>query len=415
VRRICPPTLFALAAFLATTATATGATNARLRGTFTMHGRITVAHSVYGEHVGQHVVRTWTFYPQCNSGACSRVVLKRRRSAKHILDTIALNRKSPGVYSGRGRFWIPLECDGQLVRHGGIANEQITVHITRAVGSGGTRYATGITASYYNPSRYQYTRCPGGIGRDGATYGGTLAVKAIAGSSAAGYFILTADGAVFNFGTATSHGGEAGALKFGQHAVGITVQPGGGYWVLNSDGSVKAFGAPWQGSLAGKLHGTRAVGIAASGSAGYLILTSDGGVHPFGNAAWHGSDRGKLARGVRAVSLAVNATGGYWVLTSNGAVGGFGVASQGSLRGRLNGHRPVQIVAAPRRGYLILTGDGGVHPFGKAPFHGSDAGKLPSGVRAVSLAPDLKTGGYWLLKSNGGVDAFHAPWKGSLS
>jgi hypothetical protein len=30
-------------------------------------------------------------------------------------------------------------------------------------------------------------------------------------------------------------------------------------------------------------------------------------------------------------------------------------------------------------------------------------------------ASDPVTGGYWILKSNGGVAAFHAPWRGSVA
>lgn len=42
-------------------------------------------------------------------------------------------------------------------------------------------------------------------------------------------------------------------------------------------------------------------------------------------------------------------------------------------------------------------------------------GKLQAGVTPVGLAADPATGGYWILKSNGGVDSFHAPWYGSLN
>jgi hypothetical protein len=55
-----------------------------------------------------------------------------------------------------------------------------------------------------------------------------------------------------------------------------------------------------------------------------------------------------------------------------------------------------------------------VHAFG-TPSYGSDAGKLPAGVTAVDLVSAAATGGYWILKSNGGVDNFHAPWRGSLN
>jgi hypothetical protein len=55
-----------------------------------------------------------------------------------------------------------------------------------------------------------------------------------------------------------------------------------------------------------------------------------------------------------------------------------------------------------------------VHAFGGAKSFGSDAGKLPSGVTAVSFAVDPRTQGYWILRSDAGVDNFNAPWKGSL-
>ncbi|MGN6170095.1 MAG: hypothetical protein ACTHQQ_18280, partial [Solirubrobacteraceae bacterium] len=396
-------------------ASASAATAARLRGTFTMQGRITVADDVRGEHAGQRVHRSWTFYPRCKNGACKQVVLKRRRSARGILDTMTLNRQGPGVYRGWSHFWMALECNGRVVHHAGVAAERITVRITRAALAGKTRYATGITASYFNPYRHQYTRCPGIIGHDSAAYAGHLAVKAIAATGHAGYLVMSADGAIFHFGAAASHGDEAGSLPSGRHAVSMAVDKStGGYWILNSGGGVRSFSVPREGSLAGKLHGTRAVAIAASGTAGYLILTSNGGVHPFGNAGWHGSHNGKLPRGVHAVSLAVNKTGGYWVLNSNGGVAGFGTHAMGSLRGKLSGHRAIEITAGSHDGYLILTGNGGVHPFGNATGYGGAAGKLPHGVSAVSSALDPKTGGYWMLLSHGGVKAFHAPWEGSL-
>jgi peptidoglycan/xylan/chitin deacetylase (PgdA/CDA1 family) len=40
---------------------------------------------------------------------------------------------------------------------------------------------------------------------------------------------------------------------------------------------------------------------------------------------------------------------------------------------------------------------------------------LSRGTTAIGVAVDRATGGYWILKSNGGVASFHAPWHGSLS
>jgi hypothetical protein len=36
-------------------------------------------------------------------------------------------------------------------------------------------------------------------------------------------------------------------------------------------------------------------------------------------------------------------------------------------------------------------------------------------VAAAGITADPATGGYWILKSDGGVDGFAAPWYGSLA
>lgn len=146
----------------------------RLQGTFTMHGTVTTAVNVYGEHVGQRVTRKWTFIPQCPTGSCRRVTLKRQRSGQHVIDRIVLTRKSAGVYVGHGRFWVALRCAGQVVAQGGLASETITVRITRTAPVGASNFATAIQATYDNPTRVNLTRCPGGIGHDAARYHGHL-------------------------------------------------------------------------------------------------------------------------------------------------------------------------------------------------------------------------------------------------
>jgi hypothetical protein len=231
-----------------------------------------------------------------------------------------------------------------------------------------------------------------------------------------GYSLLTSDGGVHPYGSATSHGSDAGKLPLGVTAVSLAVNPGtGGYWILRSDGGVDGFNAPAHGSLLGSLGGLTPIAIAAPPEGGYLILTSDGGVHPFGRAHWYGSDAGKLATGTTAVGFAVNPrTHGYWILLSNGGVDNFHAPWQGSLKHKLGALAPVGIAAPPHGGYLILTSRGGVHRFGPAVFYGSDARKLPSRVTAVSLATSPNLAGYRILRSDGGVDGFDATWAGSL-
>jgi hypothetical protein len=231
-----------------------------------------------------------------------------------------------------------------------------------------------------------------------------------------GYSLLTSDGGVHPYGSATSYGSDSGTLPLGVTAVSLAVDPGtGGYWILRSDGGVDGFNAPAQGSLLGSLGGLTAVAIAAPPEGGYLILTSDGGVHPFGRARSYGSDAGTLPTGTAAVGFAVDARShGYWILTSNGGVDNFHAPWKGSLKHKVGAQVPVAIAAPPHGGYLILTSNGGVHKFGPAVSYGSDARKLPSGVTAVSLAASPTLAGYRILRSDGGVDSFDATWAGSL-
>jgi hypothetical protein len=75
----------------------------------------------------------------------------------------------------------------------------------------------------------------------------------------AGYYVLTSDGDVHGFGTA-SRGSLLGKLPAGRTAVGTAVDNAtGGYWILTSNGGVSSFKAPWWGSMAGKLTGRQSV------------------------------------------------------------------------------------------------------------------------------------------------------------
>jgi peptidoglycan/xylan/chitin deacetylase (PgdA/CDA1 family) len=128
------------------------------------------------------------------------------------------------------------------------------------------------------------------------------------------------------------------------------------------------------------------------------------------------ADGRPLARGTTAIGVAVDpATGGYWILKSNGGVAAFHAPWRGSLTGKVSRGSGVTAIAAGRAGgYLILTSAGAVYNFGTG-YWGSDAGKLPAGVTAIGLAADPVTHGYWILRSDGVVDNFHAPHRGSLS
>jgi len=173
--RVASPLVLVAVAVGVAAPTALGAVDAHLQGTFAMRARITFVDNVFGEHRGERLQRSWTFAPWCAAGVCRAVTLDRQRSGRHILDVVVLKHRGAGLYVGQGRFWVPLRCAGQVVAHGGLATETITVRITHTELVGTTRFATGVKATYRNPRRVNLTTCPGGIGSDAAKYSGLLA------------------------------------------------------------------------------------------------------------------------------------------------------------------------------------------------------------------------------------------------
>jgi hypothetical protein len=69
---------------------------------------------------------------------------------------------------------------------------------------------------------------------------------------------------------------------------------------------------------------------------------------------------------------------------------------------------------ADGRGYYVLRSDGEVDAFGAATRYGSVPGHLALGVTATGIALDPATGGYWVLDSMGQIFAFHAPYLGRV-
>jgi peptidoglycan-N-acetylglucosamine deacetylase len=80
---------------------------------------------------------------------------------------------------------------------------------------------------------------------------------------------------------------------------------------------------------------------------------------------------------------------------------------------RSRGYAFVNLLGDTGTGYLVLTAHGGVRRFGPG-GPGPAGGSTRGSVRAVAMAANPATGGYWVLKSDGGVDAIHAPWLGSV-
>src|SRR3974390_743221 len=84
--------------------------------------------------------------------------------------------------------------------------------------------------------------------------------------------------------------GSMGGKHLNAPVVGMAAtMDGGGYWLVAADGGVFNFGdAPFYGSLAGATNVRPIVGVAADPvTRGFWLVGSDGSVHPFGGAIWY--------------------------------------------------------------------------------------------------------------------------------
>ena len=233
-----------------------------------------------------------------------------------------------------------------------------------------------------------------------------------------GYWVTTAAGDVYPFGSATSYGGTT-SLHLNGPIVGMAPELGGmGYWLAGSDGGVFAFGsARFEGSLVSKsIHpATPVVAIADASSTGYLLATSSGDVYPFGTATSYGTTTG-LHLNEPVVSVA-SVNGGYYLAASDGGVFAFGSARfEGSLvsRGIHPSSPVVAITATSTDGYLLSTANGQVYAFGSAVDHGNTTALRLDGP-IVGMASIGGGSGYVMAGSDGGVFAFGSlPFRGSL-
>ena len=259
---------------------------------------------------------------------------------------------------------------------------------------------------------------------------------------------VTADGSAKTYGSTYSDGmtGLGGSHPLAAPIVGMASLPSGnGYYLVGADGGVFNFGgAPYHGStytygitgLSGK-HPLNApiVGMASTPHGnGYWLVAADGGVFNFGSAKFYGSTytygitglSGKHPLNAPIVAIVPTPDGhGYWLIAKDGGVFDFGDAHfYGStytygITG-LSGKHPlaapiVGAAASPGGGgYYLVAADGGVFDFGDAHFDGSSyslgytglggSNPLPSPV--ASIAPDPNGNGYWAITKSGKVLAF---------
>jgi hypothetical protein len=227
-----------------------------------------------------------------------------------------------------------------------------------------------------------------------------------------GYYVLRADGTVDAYGVPSYGSLAAKSLPVGVTATGLALDSAtGGYWIVASNGMVKGFNAPCHGETLvppggwGQHPAAVAIASAPDGS-GYYVLRANGAVYAYG-VKGHGSLAGHLfyrtIAPVVAVALAVDpATGGYWIATSTGSVANFDAPSFGGPLADAHGHYggvPVSALAptANGLGYYVLLSNGAIDAYGVTP-HGSvtAANSLPEGAFASAIAVSSTTGGYYV-------------------
>ena len=229
--------------------------------------------------------------------------------------------------------------------------------------------------------------------------------------SAAGYWVLGADGGVFSFGNAPFYG-STGGIRLNKPIVGMAATPTGkGYWLVASDGGIFAFGdAGFHGSTGSIRLNKPVVGMASTKSGkGYWLVATDGGIFAFGDARFQGSTGGiTLNKPVTGMSPTASGNG-YWLIASDGGMFAFGDAVfRGSVPGL--GVNTTVVSMAPTKegnGYWLLAADGGVFAFGDAPFHGALPGTgLCKWATGTKLVRTVSGNGYWVQGSDGSTTAF---------
>jgi hypothetical protein len=281
----------------------------------------------------------------------------------------------------------------------------LLVTIAALVGAGSAAVSADSTPT--TSATANAVRAIGGAPDLGAAGGLDLNVGLVdisANPGADGYWLLSADGGVFNFGAAQFHG-STGALALNAPIVGMApARNGAGYWLVGSDGGVFSFGAaPFLGSLGGTRLQAPILAIEPTPSGnGYWLIAADGGVFSFGDASFRGSTAA-LDLPKPIVAAAATPTGaGYWLMSSDGAVFAFGDAAfQGSA---IDAAAPPAVeISADGTGYRVARENGAVAAFGVA-----DLGGIPDPAPGAQPVVGLATrfgGGYWLVQGERAVAA----------
>jgi len=224
-------------------------------------------------------------------------------------------------------------------------------------------------------------------------------VDAASASSGRGLWALRSDGRVVVAGDADWHGDLHQPAGADQAAVSPTkdrptalavLWDGSGYWIFTAHGRVYAFGsAEHLGELDLALNAEIIDASTTRDADGYYMVGADGGVFAFGAAPFHGSTGG-LALNSEVVAIVPDPDGdGYWLIGGDGGVFAFAAPFLGSVPGVIEPgaviNEPVVGGVLHGDGYLLVAGDGGVFNFSDEPFLGS-LGAAPPDAPVVAVA-----------------------------
>jgi hypothetical protein len=224
-----------------------------------------------------------------------------------------------------------------------------------------------------------------------------------------GYWLTTADGGIFTFGSAPALGSTVG-FSLNKPIVDMTSTPDKkGYWMVSSDGGIFNFGdAGFYGSTGGMSLNRPIVGMASTADGlGYWLVASDGGIFAFGDAAFAGST-GAVNLNKPIVHMSATPDGGgYWLTASDGGIFAFGDAQFFGSTGAISLNMPiVGMDATPDgQGYWLAASDGGIFAFGDAGFYGSTGGRHIN-APVTGIQSSATGNGYWMVGRDGGIFAF---------
>lgn len=248
-----------------------------------------------------------------------------------------------------------------------------------------------------------------------------------------GYTDWVTDYAGQMLGLAIPHPTGSCAGLFAGSATTVASAPGGGYWVASSTGEISPCGAanlnnygdallgnvPIQGVTLTDENGPYVVADPAGN--GYWTVSKSGEVNAYGAAHWYGQyNRPTLV----SAAVAAPSGKGYWLVTADGKVLHYGNAPffgsarvvNGFLASKYAGSYTLASAGitgiAPTEGdhgYVLVARDGTVYGFGRHAGASCGTVALPSGTFVSGVAPDYRTGGYWVAETDGHVVACHAP------